>query len=67
MTQSEAKHYWDGFIDGKHAAAKSILEAISNMRKDISNGYMFDMVEEIEKRALVLNGGKQNDAICRDE
>ena len=56
--QSEAKQYYDGFLDGKHAAARSILEAISNLRKDANNGYMFDMVDEIEKRALVLNGGE---------
>lgn len=58
MTQSEAKHFWKGYLYGKYAAASSILEHISNLRKDINNGYMFDMVDEIEKRALVLKGGE---------
>lgn len=59
MTIEEGKYYFEGFLDGKHAAAISILEAISNLRKDANNGYMFDMVDEIEKRALVLKGGEQ--------
>lgn len=49
MTQSEAKKYINGFMDGKQAAANSILEFISNARIDVCNGYMFDMVDEIEK------------------
>ena len=58
IAQNEAKCYYEGFLDGKHAAAKSILEHISNLRKDANNGYMVNIVDEIEKRALVLKGGE---------
>ena len=62
MTREEAINWFDGFLDGKHAAANSILDAISNIRKDASNGYMFDMVDEIEKRVLALKGGGDEDS-----
>lgn len=57
LTQNEAKQYVKGYIDGKHAAARSILEHISNQKKDIANGYKHDIVAEIEKRAIILKGG----------
>lgn len=61
--QTLGHHSYDiGFTEGCRFCEKVIydrvLEIISYVRQDVNNGYMFDMVDEIEKRVKSLRGEK---------